>query len=353
MAVRNIYRALPEFRITDGDGRNLSTLSHIVDLSSPFAFIIFKFPKSDMGKQQRDATAKAGVPSLKTCQTCFTAKIRCDRTQDSGLCDRCLRLNKPCVFAPARRRNAAPHKSRIDQLEAKLDRVIGSRQPSPGREGSARAGSSTGDIVVTGSDVSDAGTTGLPLQLAASVDSCDPLTCGLLDLDRSERLLDLFRFRMASRFPFVVLPEAVTVHDLRQERPYLYLAVMAVSAFEDFILQRKLSSLFNQVLASKMVRGKTLSVDVLQGLLLHLAWFASAPLFALLHANVVRAHYQPRPRSYSQHLHLATSIVSDLRLDRPRKLQLWKVDFNDGKHSAEWGSDELRALIGTYYLASR
>ena len=66
-----------------------------------------------------------------------------------------------------------------------------------------------------------------------------------------------------------------------------------------------------------------------------------------------RAHYQPRPRSYTQQLHLAASIVSDLRLDRPREQQLWKVDFKNEERSVEWGSDELRALVGTYYLASR
>lgn len=47
------------------------------------------------------------MPLLKTCQTCFHAKIRCIKTQDSGVCDRCLRLSKTCVFNPARR-NVVP-----------------------------------------------------------------------------------------------------------------------------------------------------------------------------------------------------------------------------------------------------
>ena len=230
---------------------------------------------------------KPAVLSQKTCQTCFNAKIRCHKTQDSGSCDRCLRLSKTCVFAPARRRNAAPPKSRIDQLEAKLDRIMGSKAPSPVDERSTSAGGSAGDTIASPCDVSDARTTGLPLQLAVSADSCDPLACGLLDLDKSERLLKLFRFRMTSHFPFVVLPDTVTLQDLRRDRPCLCLAVLAVTAFEDFVLQRKLSGLFNQLLAAKMASGKILSVDVLQGLLVHLAWFASPSSFAPLYVHTL------------------------------------------------------------------
>jgi hypothetical protein len=41
----------------------------------------------------------------KTCQNCFSLKIRCDRTQRQDICDRCARLGKNCVFRPARRRD--------------------------------------------------------------------------------------------------------------------------------------------------------------------------------------------------------------------------------------------------------
>lgn len=264
-----------------------------------------------MRRHQRNAAANATVSMLKTCQTCIRAKIRCESSQTSGSCDRCLRLNKPCVFSPAKRRTAAPSKNRM-----------GSKDPISGESESTSA---TGD---------------LPVGPAVSVDSHDPITCGLIDSESTERLVNLFRSTMTPRFPFVVLPNTTTLQDLRRARPCLLLAVVAVAAYEDFRVQRQLSSLFNQALATKLATGKITSLDVLQGLLVHLAW----------------AQYQPRPRSYTQQLHLATSIVADLRLDRQRRQQLWKVDHNTGnhdEHSTEWGSDELRALIGTYYLASR
>lgn len=56
-----------------------------------------------MASTQRDSSTLL----LKTCQTCFQAKIKCERSQESGKCDRCLRLGKACVFNPSRRKRAA------------------------------------------------------------------------------------------------------------------------------------------------------------------------------------------------------------------------------------------------------
>lgn len=54
-----------------------------------------------------------------------------------------------------------------------------------------------------------------------------------------------------------------------------------------------------------------------------------------------------------QHLHLITSIVSDLRLDKPRKVKLWSAQGGKDSNKPDWGSDEMRALAGAYYLSSR
>lgn len=247
---------------------------------------------------------KPGKTLLKTCQTCFKAKIRCQTTQSSGACDRCARLKKTCIFAPSRRHAS----SAISGPKGGQAETV---PPTPG-----------------------------------PVNPHDPFTHGLLDAEKAEHLLQRYRSTLTPRFPFVVLPDdrvrdgdgETALEFLRRERPSLCLAVLAVSASDDFVLQRELGRLFNECAANGLITGKVRSLDMLQGLLVHLAW----------------AHYQPRPRSYSQHLHLATSIVSDMRLDRPRNPQLWKVHLgpDDEAQSSEWGPDERRALAGTYYLAS-
>jgi len=255
-------------------------------------------------RNQPGSRQPSGGPLLKTCQTCFKAKIRCQTTQASGACDRCSRLQKTCIFASSRRRPLTV--------------------PGPS----------------SGQSDSDSPT-------PAAVGTHDPFSRGLLDVERAGPLFRRFRASMTPRFPFVVLPatddgsgtekETEGLQLLRRQRPFLCLAALAASCHDDFVLQRELSRLFNESLSARLATGNIRSLDVLQGLLVHLAW----------------AHYHPRPRSYSQHLYLAASIVSDMRLDRRRNPQLWKVHLDpDDENNREWGPDELRALAGTYYLAS-
>ncbi|KAG9495095.1 hypothetical protein J7337_013329 [Fusarium musae] len=85
-----------------------------------------------------------------------------------------------------------------------------------------------------------------------------------------------------------------------------------------------------------MIEGDFCQLDLLQGLLINLAW----------------AHYQAKPKRYIQHLHLATSIISDLRLDKPRRPKLWSAEGGKDKNKPDWGPEEMRALAGTYYLSS-
>jgi hypothetical protein len=56
---------------------------------------------------------------------------------------------------------------------------------------------------------------------------------------------------------------------------------------------------------------------------------------------------------YTQHLSLAASIISDMRLDRPRVASLWALNRESKHGSGEMTHDEMRALAGTYYLSSR
>ncbi|KAK4094345.1 hypothetical protein Purlil1_950 [Purpureocillium lilacinum] len=223
----------------------------------------------------------------KTCQTCFRAKIRCVKSQSSGLCDRCLRLDKPCRFA-ASRRPAKKH-------DAGGDAVRPVAAPSTG-----------------------------------SLHSACPFGRGLLSRSHGSKLVDIFRTKLVPHFPFVVVPTDVT-----EERPLLHLAVLSAASFDDVSLQRRLGTLFSDVVAKRLASGPFATLDMLEALLVHCAW----------------THYQPKPRNYSQYLSLAVSIVTDLRMDRPRNPLLWSVE-TDARHDNDWGPEEVRAVAGAYYLAS-
>ena len=195
------------------------------------------------------------MPLLKTCQTCHRAKIRCDRTQDSGSCDRCLRLNKTCIFAPARRSLAPAHR------------------PRPGAVPGARSRGGTG--------LSDSSRSLSPAAVGAvesqqqqpEAFSTDPFQGGLLTIEHGERLLSFFKHKMVPHFPFVAVAEDVLIGDMREAQPALCLAVLAAAAFEDPRLQRRLGSRFNQLVGLRMTKGQFASLEMLQGLLVSLAWY--------------------------------------------------------------------------------
>ncbi|EXM19403.1 hypothetical protein FOTG_12652 [Fusarium oxysporum f. sp. vasinfectum 25433] len=254
------------------------------------------------------------LPLLKTCQTCFSLKIRCSKTQDSDSCDRCLRLGKTCIFNQARRRQ------NVNRQRERLDVRSKSEQ-------SSKSPTTTYEKTSSSSKVQD---------IFNQNASFDPFERGIITFEAARDLLDCYRTRMIPYFPFVLFRNDVSVEQLNAERPYACLAALAAASHADVATQKALGYLFKQIVAAKMVEGDFCQLDLLQGLLINLAW----------------AHYQAKPKRYIQHLHLATSIISDLRLDKPRKPKLWSAEGGKDKNKPDWGPDEMRALAGTYYLSS-
>lgn len=79
---------------------------------------------------------------------------------------------------------------------------------------------------------------------------------------------------MTAHFPFVVLPQSLPVSELARDRPCTCLAVLAAASHGKLKLQRSLGSLLNELIASKVVIGPIHSLDMLQGLLVNVAWYA-------------------------------------------------------------------------------
>ena len=78
---------------------------------------------------------------------------------------------------------------------------------------------------------------------------------------------------MTPYFPFVVVPETVTIQELAHEKPSLCLAILGASSNGEVKLQRKLIAHFNEVVTMRMIRGEFTTMELLQGLLVHVAWF--------------------------------------------------------------------------------
>ncbi|KAH7012358.1 hypothetical protein B0J12DRAFT_446624 [Macrophomina phaseolina] len=255
---------------------------------------------------------------IKTCQNCSVAKIRCHRSQLEGPCDRCRRLHKDCAFRPARRRlNQRPRDSHNDPLasiEAKLDQLLSYHEA--GQPESAASASATPDV-------------------------CDVMGAGLVSSKAAEYYIELYKSNLTPHFPFVVIHPDVSAEQLRQERPLLFLAVLTAAAFGDVPVQRSLAKRMRDALGQSVAGHGDMSFEMLQALLVHIAW----------------TQFHPHPKRYTQYLQFAISVIVDQRLERPPRSFPLKthVGASVDDHIVQpplRSNDVLRAVAGCYYLSS-
>ncbi|CAI7582779.1 unnamed protein product [Penicillium palitans] len=86
-----------------------------------------------------------------------------------------------------------------------------------------------------------------------------------------EHLLDRFR-GMVSYFPFVRLSDTWTAASMAEDRPFLLLAVVAAASSKYCHLQDALIRQLKESLSQRVIIAGEKDLDLLQGLLVHLAW---------------------------------------------------------------------------------
>ncbi|RAH70425.1 fungal specific transcription factor domain-containing protein [Aspergillus aculeatinus CBS 121060] len=148
-----------------------------------------------------------------------------------------------------------------------------------------------------------------------------------------EHLLDRFR-GMAAYFPFVRLPCVCTAASMAESRPFLLLAAVGVASSDYCHLQHALIGQFKQSLSERAILAGEKNLDLLQGLLVHLAWF---------HFSFI-----PGSQQAYQYLQIAISMVIDLRLDQ----QTADVVEQRNELTDVYARDACRAYLGCYYMSS-
>jgi hypothetical protein len=203
----------------------------------------------------------AAVLLSKTCQNCFSLKIRCDRTLRQDICDRCARLGKDCVFRPARRRdNSAKRDSRIQALEQQVKDLLRLQQKGPIVQQPLPEGSATATARQSSPPIAGEG---------------DIIDDDVVSIERAETLVEMYKTDMMPHFPFVILPPHTTAGDIRLAQPFLFLAIISVACYHDLETQDKLYHRFKYMVSDKVLYGgdECLDLQYLQGLLVALAWY--------------------------------------------------------------------------------
>ncbi|KAF9635717.1 putative trna processing endoribonuclease protein [Lasiodiplodia theobromae] len=150
---------------------------------------------------------------------------------------------------------------------------------------------------------------------------------------------------MSKYFPFVIIPADATVQTLRDTKPFLLKAIVVVASIQDLAKQRALGhALMGELTTQLLVQGRR-SVDLLQGILVWLAWY--------------HVHFFTNPQTTNL-LQLAVGLVIDLGLKRGARAYgserlergITRSAHGELANSELHTSDERRALLGCFYLST-
>ncbi|KAI1098443.1 putative C6 transcription factor [Jackrogersella minutella] len=320
------------------------------------------------------------APYGQACLHCFKSKCRCVSRPDGDGCQRCHRLNKQCCPSDSfRKRNTQKNQNstaRIAHLEGRLEGLVSLLQSvakSPDSSDSLRkvldenlAGhgqpsaepqvitpisisSNAAKLPSAAAADSDYTAVGSPLETSYSLEVDDSPNTDFDEPpdDEADAYLAIFRSQMLKHLSFVHIPLELTVQQLRQKRPFLLRAIIAVASSS---AQQKMArgKELKRILAQKVIIENQSSLDLLLGVLTYVAWSWDTLL--------------NKSGTLSRLIMLAISIVGNLRLDKPLPEDVHMIGpltpgFADG-HKCEVDDPEQcylerqRAVLGCFILSS-
>lgn len=157
-------------------------------------------------------------------------------------------------------------------------------------------------------------------------------------MESDETLLSTFLTRMATYYPFVVLPPGTTVGQLESTKPLLLSAIKMVASVRHLRSLRAQSYLVMKHISEHLLLRSERSLELLQTILLLLGWY----------------HYHCMMHAQMNNLTaLAYSLATDLYLNKPpgvhERTQL--LVLNPSQPGTRT-NDERRALCGVWYIGS-
>ena len=100
----------------------------------------------------------------------------------------------------------------------------------------------------------------------------DCISKGMISFTQADECVTSFRSKEQLYFPFVVIPQHMTLDTLRRERPFLLLSVLVCSAQDNAKLQEALELELRETMSRRVHVDGEKSLDLLQGVLVYLTW---------------------------------------------------------------------------------
>ena len=91
----------------------------------------------------------------------------------------------------------------------------------------------------------------------------------------ADRLVDVYRSSLAIQSPFVTVPAGLTAKELYQETPFLFHSILLAASYNNSSRQQLLAYEILKYITEHLILNGERSFDLLQGLLLYIAWYVA------------------------------------------------------------------------------
>ncbi|KUI70363.1 Transcriptional regulator WAR1 [Cytospora mali] len=292
------------------------------------------------------------------CAVCSAAKAKCLRSDDTqgAPCDRCKRLAKECtsqVHFPRKKRSSRT--SRTTQLEERLNGLVdllraSGEIPTQGTRRSQSSGLGPSDREHEESSYEHSPRTpsaiGSTIHVPRNWNRHAPPRCicraevGEVPLQRRPdgELLEIYQSRLMPVFPFVPIPPGTQPGRLKAERPFLFSAICMAASIPDVRSMRGQMFSMVQRLTNEMFIESNRSMDLLQGIIVILAWYQN---HCMMHTQL------------NNLVHIAQALLADLGLNKsPEVQERSSVMVLNPPQPHRRTNEERRAILGVWFLSS-
>ncbi|KAI9737968.1 MAG: hypothetical protein M1834_009338 [Cirrosporium novae-zelandiae] len=332
--------------------------------------LIKETPVTTLTKDSSSTLLAPGAPNVpvrlrSSCETCRASKTRCLPDKGGGgHCERCTRLKRDCIFKETQARITKPRpkqrKARVAEMEQKLDSIVNmlaagnhgnqissTRNPFPSalKDDSQRTSTLTPSPSYTPptsscniSRAEEFHTSGPSPEISdtilrpplPSLFEEDVIQKGIINFESANLLLQMFHLE-STNFPFILLPPNTSLQSLRIEKPFLLLSILAMASQDKPNLHALLESELRRVLGTKVIVKGEKSLDLLQGLMVYLAWY--------------HYHFTLQHQQLYQLMQLAVAMCVDLEIGKPRNASI-------AVQETPYEIETKRTFIGCYYISS-
>ncbi|KAI5464219.1 hypothetical protein BGZ63DRAFT_481573 [Mariannaea sp. PMI_226] len=297
----------------------------------------------------------AGRKRISTaCEACRATKIKCQPSEQPGVCRKCLESKRECISRTGprtrRRRTKLAGDDSLPQLPPAtgpsktftIDFDIPS-QPEPDENFDALrdAHEQVMDNIFLSEpdpDVFDSTSPsmmGFPTPPSSHSHSIASLHAKpQFNLNSAESLLTSFR-GMLSHFPCIVLSPEDTVSSLAATRPFVLLSILAAASGSRTLQGHTLyDEEFRKVLGLKFVAGGERSLELLQGMLIYCAWYPF--------------HLRPKNKQAIQYVRMAGDLARDMELDQ----ELPELSSGVATEVTSEQLEKIRTYLSWFYIVS-